>query len=192
MKRLFWVSGLVLLCGAIAHAAEGAGTGKKPEVKSFKGFAANTEQPVTAELIAEHASVQPGSETRIGVHFDMKEGWHIYGREPGDAGLPTKIAWTVPPGFKTGPLQWPPAQEFTDAGNIRTFGYSGAVVLASTLKYVASRESLIEAPIHAHVEWLACKDICLPGSADLDLTLPVTSQPPARSARAELFDQIPE
>ena len=162
--------------------------GEKPAANQPEGFPA-PEGPsaVSAELIAEHASVQPGGSTRIGVHFDLDEGWHIYAKESGDAGLPTQITWTVPFGVTAGPLEWPPHQEFVDPGEIRTFGYSGAVVLSSPLSL--NPDSALEAiPIHASVKWLACKELCVPGSAELDLSLPVSSEPQTPSAHTELFD----
>ena len=155
------------------------------------GFAAPQEQPVTAELITEHASIQPGGQTRIGVHLEIEEGWHIYAKDPGDAGLPTKITWTSSPEGVTsfGPIHWPPYKEFRDPGNIRTFGYSTAVVLSSsiTLTPVIHRsfETLL---LHAHVQWLACKEICLPGKARLELSLQVSANSPVLSTHAELFD----
>ncbi len=148
-------------------------------------------QPVTATLITEHASVQPGGTTRVGVLFELEDGWHIYGREPGDAGLPTKIDWTVPVGATIGPLAWPPAQEFTDPGEIHTFGYSGTVVLASPLT-LSGKTPLSAVPVAAEVRWLACREICLPGSAQLTLSLPVTASAPVASTHAELFEHIDE
>ena len=162
--------------------------GEKPSAQQPAGFPA-LEGPsaVSAELIAEHASIQPGGSTRIGVHFDLEEGWHIYAKESGDAGLPTQITWTVPSGVTAGPLEWPPHQEFVDPCDIRTFGYSGAVVLSSRLS-LNPDSALTAIPVHASVKWLACKELCVPGSAELDLSLPVSTEPPVLSAHAELFD----
>ena len=97
------------------------------------------------------------------------------------------MTWASLPGVLFGPLVWPPAKELLDPGDIRTFGYTGSVVLFSTLSYVA-RESVPELSLTAHVNWLACREICIPGSADLTLTLPVSADPPTRSAQAELFE----
>ena len=149
------------------------------------------EQPVKAELITEHASIQPGGQTRIGVHFDIEEGWHIYAKDPGDAGLPTTIAWFGPAGVTFGPLWWPTPEQFMDAGDIHTSGYTGVLVLYSPLK-IASRVSADSIPIAATVKWLACKQICVPGSTELHITLPVSATAPVRSTHAELFDQIAE
>jgi thiol:disulfide interchange protein DsbD len=148
---------------------------------------------VQAELIAEHASIQPGGSTRIGVHFDIEEGWHIYADPPGDAGLPTKVVWSAPFG-SIGSLQWPTPHEFLDPGDIRTSGYERLLVLTSRYTIPAAwRESPPNPiPITAKVRWLACRNICIPGSAQLDLSLPISDQPPAFSTHAQLFEQIQE
>jgi thiol:disulfide interchange protein DsbD len=153
---------------------------------SAHGFEEPPHQPVTATLIAEHASVQPGGQTRVGVLFELEEGWHIYGQNPGDAGLPTHITWRAPAGVSMDPLAWPPVEEFLDPGDLRTFGYSGAVVLASRLRAPAKAEGTL--PIEAGVRWLACKEICIPGAATLTLSLPVTDTRPVLSTHAQLFD----
>ena len=170
----------VLLAAACGRAEEPPGTGLSP-------FAASEEQPVAAELIAEHASIQPGGTTRIGVHFELEEGWHIYAKDPGDAGLPTQIAWSIPPSAGVSALHWPPPHEFLDPGDIRTFGYAGTVVLYGTLtdRGPAAERSI---PVGASVKWLACKEVCIPGSAELELALPVSSNPPVFSTHAQLFE----
>ena len=176
-------------CGVLLAAA--CGRAEEPPGASLSPFAASEEQPVAAELIAEHASIQPGGTTRIGVHFEIEEGWHIYAQEPGDAGLPTQITWSVPL-VSVSELHWPPHHEFLDPGDIRTFGYSGTVVLYSTLTYSPPRLRRMwvvrEIPVQASVKWLACKEVCIPGSADLELTLPISSGPPVFSTHAQLFE----
>ena len=167
----------------------GAGaSGEKPLGERLKGFAAPEAQPVKAELIAEHASLQPGGKTRVGVSFKLEEGWHIYAKEPGDAGLPTKIAWSGPRGVTFGPLVWPAPQQFIDPGDIKTFGYSGAVVLVSQMTVSPKAKAGEPVRVAAKVEWLACKEICLPGSARLELALPVSESRPSLSTYANFFE----
>ena len=155
-----------------------------------QGSTRSVPSPVTAELISEHASIQPGGKTRIGVHIEIEEGWHIYANDPGDAGLPTKISWSANVGASFSELYWPTPQEFLDPGNIRTFGYSGTVVLYSTVHPHSWRETPSELTVYADVKWLACKDLCVPGSAQLELTLPVSDQPPVFSTHAQFFEQV--
>lgn len=167
---------LLLLVPALCGAAAPVEEFPQPESRPH---------PVAAELITEHASVQPGGTTRVGVHFEIEEGWHIYAQTPGDAGLPTNIAW-LGPGARFGPLQWPPFHEFVDPGDIHTFGYSGSAVLFSDL--TANRGAEGSIPITATVSWLACKDLCIPGKAEFELSLPVYEGAPIPSTHAEFFD----
>ena len=155
--------------------------------------------PVTAEMISEHASIQPGGTTRIGVHFEIEEGWHIYADPPGDAGLPTRIAWSGSTLVSFGPVVYPPAEQFIDPGDIRTRGYSGSAVLFSTVTLdplwnrrgnVVEQSALVGLNLSAAVKWLACHEICVPGKADLTLMLPVSDQSPVFSTHAELFEQV--
>ena len=139
------------------------------------GFASSDKQPVTVELTADHDSVQPGLTTQLSVHFTIEKGWHIYGEHPGDAGLPTKVAWQGPAEAAFGSLKWPKPRQFRDPGNLKTFGYTGKVALSSSL--TVSAKALSPLPIRAQVEWLACKELCMPGSAQLDLSLPVSAAP---------------
>jgi len=179
----------VVVAMMIPRAAWAAG--ERAASERSAGFAIPEGQPVRAELVAEHASVQPDGRTRIGVHFEIEDGWHIYANNPGDAGLPTTIRWTGPSWVSFGPLQWPPPEQFLDPGDIKTFGYSGTTVLYSTLQSRAKmHRSQIALSIRAHVEWLACKELCIPGSADLGLTLQVRAEPPTFTPHAELFDHV--
>ena len=152
------------------------------------GFAEPEEHPVTAELIAEHASVQPGGTTRLGIHFEIEEGWHIYADPPVDAGLATAVVWSGLAGVTFGPLLGPKPQTFIDPGDIRTFGYAGTTVLYSELATNPRMSVGQSLPVHAKVEWLACHEICIPGSAELELALPVSAQLPVASTHAEFFD----
>jgi thiol:disulfide interchange protein DsbD len=146
--------------------------------------------PVTAELITEHASIQPGGTTRVGVHFEIEEGWHIYADPPGDAGLATTVALGTVRAASLGPWQWPKPEHFVDPGDIRTNGYTGSLVVSRTLSLPSDVQELDRMVLQATAKWLACRDICIPGKAELNLTLPVTSQPPAISTHAQLFEQI--
>ncbi len=152
---------------------------------AFKPFETLVDHPVKAELIAEHASIQPGGRTRIGILFTLEEGWHIYAQTPGDAGLPTKVVWSSLLPVLFGPLAWPQPQKFFDPGDIQTFGYVGVVLLASELTVPKDISGTIS--IHADVQWLACKNVCVPGSVSLDASLPVSNQSQTVSPYASFF-----
>lgn len=149
-------------------------------------FAAS-KQPVTAEAVAETASVQPGGTVRVGVLFTIPEGWHIYAAEPGDAGLPTKIGWAGPPDSEFGDVGYPPHHEFLDPGDIKTFGYAKEVLLVNTFSAPPDAQPGDTVKLSAEAKWLACKEVCIPGKAVLELDLPVRAEAPQPSAHAEQF-----
>src|SRR5437016_5218002 len=82
--------------------------------------------PVTARLVPELAAISPGATLWIDLHLDIAPGWHTYWRNPGDSGLPTEIAWTLPAGFNAGDIVWPVPERFVASG-IGNYGYSRAV-----------------------------------------------------------------
>ncbi len=151
-------------------------------------FMDEARQPVTARLVVEHDAVQPGGGTRIGVLLTLQDGWHIYAENPGDAGMPTTITWTVSPEATVGPVHWPTPQGFIELGGIRTFGYTGKVVGSSLLQVDRGAEGSPGIELRADVRWVACQEVCVPGSNTLRTTLAVRDAPSPPSADAPIFE----
>jgi thiol:disulfide interchange protein/DsbC/DsbD-like thiol-disulfide interchange protein len=147
---------------------------------------------VEASLVADTTAVVPGQPFQVGLLLKMAPGWHTYWEYPGDAGLPTMIAWDLPMGFGTGPIQWPLPHRVLEPGDIEAYAYKDEVLLTTT---IVPPENLTDKTItlRAISEWLVCEEICVPGSAELTLDLSVAAT--AVSANEELFrkfrDQIP-
>jgi thiol:disulfide interchange protein DsbD len=137
--------------------------------------------PVEASLVCESSGVVAGQPFDVGLWLKMDAGWHTYGREPGEAGMPTEVTWDLPPGFSAGPLQWPKDSEFA-TGPIVSRGYEHEVLLITTITSPATAALGSTIPIRARASWLACSDQCMPGSADLALDLPTTATPSAADA----------
>ncbi len=127
---------------------------------------------VTASLIANTTTVASGIPFMLGVVLTMEPGWHTYYRESGEAGMPTRIEWVLPSGFKAGPLRWKPPERFNDSGII-TYGYKGSTVLAAEVTPPGALSAGHTLKFQAKVKWLACKEACIPGKAQVLLTLPV-------------------
>jgi DsbC/DsbD-like thiol-disulfide interchange protein/cytochrome c biogenesis protein CcdA len=142
-------------------------------------------QLVNAELLADRDGIVPGQPITVGLHLQALPGWHTYWQYAGDAGLPTRIDWTLPPGFKAGPIQWPiPAHE-TEPGDIVTYAYPGETFLPVDIQTPPDLKPGQSVQLRAHASWLVCKEICVPGKADLTLTLPVVAF--SHSANEDLF-----
>lgn len=131
--------------------------------------------PVKAQLISEVKSIQLGQTFCVALRLEMAKQWHTYWRNPGDSGMPTKIEWHLPDGFRAGEIQWPTPQKIETPHDV-SFGYEGEVFLLTDIKAPDAVESGSSVEIAARVDWLACKELCVPGHADLILNLPVDSK----------------
>ncbi len=130
----------------------------------------------TVRLIAASTAVTPGEPLKLGAHILLEEGWHTYGEKPGDAGIPTTMDWTLPSGFRAGKIEYPPTKTFTE-GKLTTYGYDEEVVFPVTLQVpTALPDSNI---LSVKVDYLVCKDICIPQTAQLSLTLPTGAFTPS-------------
>jgi thiol:disulfide interchange protein DsbD len=148
-------------------AAAGAPEGETP------GFGDDIPRDaVTARLLADVASVAPGQPFDVGVEITMAPGWHTYWENGGDAGLPTSVEWELPEGFAAGPIRWPVPHRYEEEGDVVTFGYAERVLLVVEMTPPA-RAGGDSVRLAGLVEWLQCKDICIPGGAEVELTLPL-------------------
>ncbi len=136
---------------------------------SLSGFADEGEF-VRARLVTDAGRLD-AVEIRLGVLLEMAPDWHVYWINPGDAGLATELGLTLPEGWSAGPIQWPAPAGFASPGGIQSYGYGDKVLLTAPVRRTgASRET-----VRASVSWLACKDRCVLGGAELELALPVTA-----------------
>lgn len=131
----------------------------------------------------------------LGVQMDILDGWHVYWRNPGDSGLPTRINWEKHDYLIPGEIHWPVPSRFDEDG-ITTYGYSGRVTLMVPV-YISQRavpsptDQTVHSPtdktvpsptdpvasfltnrdttLFADMNWLVCKEICLPESARIQL-----------------------
>ena len=127
---------------------------------------------VRSSLVAEPAAVAGAQPFTLAVRMQVKPGWHVYWRNPGDSGLPPEVTWTLPAGFNAGALQWP-APERIPIATLMNYGYEGEVTLLVPVTPPPSLDPANPVQIQAKLTYLVCETECVPGSADLALTLPV-------------------
>jgi thiol:disulfide interchange protein DsbD len=140
-------------------------------------LAAPVPQPnMRVELLAETPVVAPGQSVRVGLQLKSDKGWHTYWRNPGDAGSPTEITWTLPEGVTAGAIEWPAPQVIKE-GDVVIFGYDTEVLLPSTIRVPASAQPGGTVELKASAHYVVCREICIPGEAELSLTVPVVGAP---------------
>lgn len=141
--------------------------------------------PIKANIIAEEQTVQPGRPFWVAVQFQMEDGWHIYWKNPGDAGMPVKVEWVLPPNMEVISQEWGAPERFGTEG-LTGFGYSKETSLLVQISPSKSLDLSKDLEIVGNVYWLVCSDsTCLPGSEVYSLTLKPSAEIPKLNSLAE-------
>lgn len=138
-------------------------------------------QHLTVEMVSLAPSIAPGGTLEVGLVITLEEKWHVYWINAGDSGEPPKINWTLPRGITAGPMRFPVPTRLP-LGPLMDFGYEDEVAFPVLL---SADKSLKPGPVHldAKVDWLVCREVCIPGKAHLGLNLTVDPKAPVNPAR---------
>jgi thiol:disulfide interchange protein DsbD len=133
---------------------------------------------VRAELLA-HApqGVAPGQPLWLGLQITHQPEWHTYWKNPGDSGLPTDLAWTLPAGLDAGEIVWPLPRKIP-IGTLANYGYEGTVLLPVPVTVASSFAPgplAKNATIELRASWLVCRKECIPEEGEFTLQLPLQS-----------------
>jgi thiol:disulfide interchange protein len=147
---------------------------------------------VRVSLIPEVRTIAPGTPFSVAVLLKMDPRWHTYWINPGDSGAPTEIKWNLPPGFEAGPIQWPHPERI-EVPPLVSFGYEGeaALLVRITPPRDLKRDgnSGERVTLAAHVSWLECEELCIPGEATVSAIVPTGPDVENDPTRAEFFSE---
>ena len=152
----------------------------------WAGSIAKTPQ-LTVDLVAEPTPIISGKTVTLALRFNPVPGWHIYWKNPGDSGLPPSVTWKLPPGWTASPLQFPFPEKIL-LPPLVSYGYEQETLLLTTFTIPEYEKIPSLFPVEADIEWLVCKETCLPGKAHLNLTL--STQPKPNIDLQGLFDDV--
>ena len=178
-----WLQAILALLALVA-------VGVCPQAQAAQSLFAATLN-VDVSLVSDMDRITPGQPFRIGLLFDLGQDWHIYWTNPGDAGAAPTLDVALPQGGSAGAIQWPIPKVMND-GSVTSYGYSrktAPVLLPLTVTPAKALLSGSGYTVMASATWLVCKDICVPGSANFRLTLPVAAKP-VPSPQAPLFAAV--
>ncbi|MCZ6556031.1 MAG: protein-disulfide reductase DsbD family protein [Candidatus Dadabacteria bacterium] len=130
-------------------------------------FAQEVPTPVRAKLVADIAAVKPGESFNLGVLMEIDPGWHVYWEYPGETGLPTRVQFKVPDGIRDGKINWPIPNAYHKPQGGIDFGYENSLLLWTNIDVPPNAELNSSFEIDATVSWISCKEICIPGKANL-------------------------
>ena len=124
-------------------------------------------------LVSDVSSVRAGSTLTVAVRLTLDDGWHTYWTNPGDAGLPLRVTWTLPDGVTAGPLLFP-TPRLTPQPPLMSYGYERELYALTELQ-VASTFAGTSIRLAGKADWLACAEVCLPATGPLALDVPVSA-----------------
>ncbi len=143
------------------------------------------------QLIVPAAQLNLGASSNAGLYFKLEPGWHVYWQNAGDSGEPPRLQWSLPKGITAGPMQFP-APSRLPLGPFMDFGYENEVLFPFSLD-VASSAKPGPVALDAKVNWLVCREVCMPGKAELevDRVIPATTGQGAElSPDKEIYDRL--
>ena len=134
-------------------------------------------------LVHAPEGIAAGGTVWLGLRIEHQPHWHTYWRNPGDSGLPTTLAWTLPAGFSAGDIAWPTPKQLP-LGPLMNYGYEGDLLLSVRLTVPAAHRGG-RVPLKVRADFLICEEVCIPEFAELDLLAPAAPQ----AEHAALFER---
>ncbi len=136
--------------------------------------AAASAQPahhVSARIEAETRSPQAGGKATLAFVMTPQKGWHDYWINPGDAGGPLTVEWSLPTGVTAGPLQFPVPTPL-NIGGFMNHIYETPHAILSDLTVSSSVPAGTKLPVKAKAMWFACSEsLCVPEEAQFAVNL---------------------
>jgi thiol:disulfide interchange protein DsbD len=128
------------------------------------------------QLVFPNQNINAGTPENAGLYFKLESGWHVYWKNAGDSGEPPRIQWTMPTGITASAIQFP-APKRLPLGPLMDFGYENEVLFPFTVQAAATAKTGA-AILQAKVDWLVCREVCIPGKAELDQNVNLISGTP--------------
>ncbi len=132
------------------------------------------------ESVGDASTAQP---LKMGLEFQLQDGWKIYWRSPGDAGYPPRPDWSASTNIAAIDMQWPAPVRFSILG-FETLGYKHEVVFPITVTPDQAGDAV---RLSGEINYLICSEICVPELLTLSLNVP--AGPGAPSSHVHLISK---
>lgn len=134
-----------------------------------------TKQPVTVKAVTEKSYYRAGDIVNTLFEYSMRDGWHIYWVNPGDAGLATEIDWNLPSTYGDVYYQYSIPNKYVSS-DIGDYGYKPKAKIISSFRLpkVLPKDTIINLTITA--KWLRCREICVPGADTLNKQININEE----------------
>ncbi len=111
----------------------------------------------------------PGTKAMVALRMRCDPHWHVYWKNPGDAGESPAIEWIDKAGLNPGEFIWPGPKMLDQAG-VYNFVYEDETLILIPVEIPAGTKGKVT--LKGHVSWLECDDKgCVPQEKDVTITL---------------------
>ena len=123
------------------------------------------------DLVNLTPDVRAGEKALIALRYRCDPHFHIYWKNPGDAGASPTVEWTEKSGTEVGGFIWP-GPKLLDQAGVMNFVYENETLILMEVAVPASKTGAII--LKAKAEWLECDDKgCWPHDTLVELALKV-------------------
>lgn len=131
---------------------------------------------------------QPDGKLLAGLEFDLAEGWKTYWRVPGDSGVPSVFMWNNSKNVKSIKVHWPAPSRFKDK-----FGWNNGYKKDFVFPVEIEAENPAE-PVQLELlmYYGVCEELCIPGKANLSLTLAPEGYAGYQALIARYLEMVPK
>ena len=128
---------------------------------------------VTARVITPVESVVPGETLWFGLSLEIADGWNTYWKNAGSTGLPPTLELSDGQTEIQPELLFPAAKTkpFGEDTSLLTYGYMEEVL--HPFQVTVSESVSGQWSLTGEARWLVCREICIPESQVVSLSLPV-------------------
>ena len=119
-------------------------------------------------LISPMTASNNNNQLILALEYELEEEWKTYWKSPGGGGFPQKIIWNNSSNVKDIKILWPEPIEFEILG-LKSIGYKDKVIFPLIVDLEDNQK---QTNLNLNINYLVCKDVCIPGNADIFLNLP--------------------
>jgi DsbC/DsbD-like thiol-disulfide interchange protein len=179
VKRLRPAAGGLKIAGALAVALV------LPAMPAFAADAFSTDWTLAAKS---QARLIAGGGELAGFEIALAAGAITYWRDPGDAGLPPTLDFSLSDNVASVEPEFPAPKRIKEADGGEAFGYDSNVVFPLRVK---PRDPTKPATLKLNADFAVCEKVCLPAKARLELKLPSAGASPHASAIDAALAAVP-
>jgi len=137
------------------------------------------------DLVNLTPEVRAGEKALIALRYRCDPHFHIYWKNPGDAGASPTVEWTEKSGTDVSPMIWP-GPKLLDQAGVMNFVYEDETLILMEVAIPTGKTGAVT--LKGKAEWLECDDKgCWPHDALVELTLKVGSANAAYKYNPKLY-----